>query len=290
MTIVERAIEKLRRQGSSGPQAPEQAIEPSIATVPVAEADDASVPRLAIDREGLRLQGYAAEAGVDREISSQFRRIKRPLVAAAHAPLEAGAPDPRRIMVTSALPGEGKTFTSIQLAFSLALERDHTVLLVDGDVARPRLSRVLGLGDRPGLLDLVADGQRRASELVIPTDVPGLYVLPSGQPREGSAELVASSRMAGVMDELADMRPRQLVVMDSPPVLVSGEARTLAAISGQVVLVVRSGVTLRSALTHALAALGPKRRPRLVLNECHVGSGDVYAHDGYYGNDQEAGA
>jgi Mrp family chromosome partitioning ATPase len=185
--------------------------------------------------------------------------------------------------VTSALPGDGKTFTALHLALSMALERDHSVLLVDGDVARPQLSRVLGLAEEPGLLDLLADPARRARDLVLGTDVEGLYLLPAGRPREGAAELLASNRMGAIFSELGGTGRRQLVVMDSPPLLVSGEARVLSASAGQVVLVVRSGVTPRGAVTHAIAALGQKRKPRLVLNGYRAGVGGGYMPDGYQG-------
>lgn len=293
MTIVERAIEKLKRQATGeatgpGPVAAGGAAalaetQPAAALPDTGETGVFSGRIVRLDQELLRSRGYLGEPSEDRRLASQYRQIKRPLVAAARAAPEADMADPKLIMVTSALPGDGKTFTALHLAMSMALERDHSVLLVDGDVARPQLSRVLGLEDAPGLLDLLADPARGTRELVLGTDVDGLYLLPAGRPREGAAELLASRRMSQIASELGGAGRRQLVVMDSPPLLVSGEARVLCASAGQVVLVVRSGVTPRGAVTHAIAALGPKRKPRLVLNECRASVGGGYMADGYAG-------
>jgi Mrp family chromosome partitioning ATPase len=188
------------------------------------------------------------------------------------------------VLVTSALPGEGKTFTSLNLALSVARERDVSVLLVDADLPKGHLSRTFGLQGTPGLLDALADEAIDAESLVIGTDIKGLEILPAGNAVEGTAELVASARMCQIATRLLARHPRRLVLFDSAPLLPSSEARALMQIPGRILMVTRAGTTPRHALLDALALIDKTKLHGLVLNDAHAGSSDgYYTHYGYAG-------
>jgi exopolysaccharide/PEP-CTERM locus tyrosine autokinase len=181
-------------------------------------------------------------------------------------------------MVASALPGDGKTFTSMNLALSMALEKDVSVLLVDADVAKPHISTTFGVAKESGLVDALANHQLDIESLVIPTDVPGLSILPAGRSNESATELLASERMVQIVAALGRADSRRIVVFDSPPLLLTSESRALADVVGQIVLVVRAGSTTKSAVRDSLVMLGDDVPVGIVLNQAVVGSGD-----GYYG-------
>ena len=182
------------------------------------------------------------------------------------------------IMIGSALSGEGKTHTCINLALSIAMEKDRTVLLVDGDVAKPTVSEVFGVADQPGLLDALEDGHAGLHEMLLHTDLPRLRLLPAGRPRPSATELLASDRMRELCHELSERYPDRIVLFDSPPLLATSEASAIAAAVGQVALVVASGVTPRSAVRDALDHLSPEQAVNVILNKQRQAS-----HGGYYG-------
>lgn len=290
MTIVERAIERLRRQGGH-PTAPATV---AVGTMVHESAPDlaqaSSARRILIDRDALRQAGYLPETAVDRRFASYFRQIKRPLITKVQSAADAAGPSPRVIVMTSALPGDGKTFTSINLALSLAHERDVSVVLVDADIPKPHVSRIFGVDAEPGLTDALASVDLDIESLVLPTDVGNLSVLPAGRGADNATELLASARMGAVLTRLLSRHPRRIVLLDSPPLLVSSEARSLVAIAGQLVMVVRSGRTPRKAVLDALADIGAERPVSLVLNQGPTGFGGGYGAYGDYGAYGESGA
>jgi len=290
VTIVERAIERLRRQGGH-PTAPATV---AVGTMVHESAPDlaqaSSARRILIDRDALRQAGYLPETAVDRRFASYFRQIKRPLITKVQSAADAAGPSPRVIVMTSALPGDGKTFTSINLALSLAHERDVSVVLVDADIPKPHVSRIFGVDAEPGLTDALASVDLDIESLVLPTDVGNLSVLPAGRGADNATELLASARMGAVLTRLLSRHPRRIVLLDSPPLLVSSEARSLVAIAGQLVMVVRSGRTPRKAVLDALADIGAERPVSLVLNQGPTGFGGGYGAYGDYGAYGESGA
>jgi protein-tyrosine kinase len=286
VSLIETALDKLRRATGPAKYAPEPIAAAaavagaSIATHPGAYSSEPLPPpakSIRVDLAQLRAQGYLPESGAERRFADYFREIKRPLIrkALAHDAMA----DLRFILVSSALPREGKTFTTLNLALSMAREHDISVLLVDGDIPNPQISRALGVLDEPGLMSALHDDTLDPEALVLGTDIPGLDLLPAGGPVEGAAELIASSRMAQVAARLSLRNPRRLVVLDSPPVLASSEARALLHIPGQVILVARSGQTPRQALQDALTMVEPQKLNGIVLNDASVGAGEGY----YYG-------
>lgn len=301
MSIVERALEKLQKAGASpaapatrAPAAPSSPIGRVVSIEPPVSAPRAvrTDKTLQVDLDALRHAGLMAPEHQQRELAHQYRTLKRPLIKHAFDPASrpegARAGSPRCIMVSSALPGEGKTFTSINLALSLSLERDHTVLLVDGDVAKPHVSRIFGVEDEPGLLDVLADPSIPVHSVVLPTSVKGLCILPVGRRSEVATEFLASARMRQAIQQLEQIDPAGLVVVDSPPILLTSEARVLASLFGQVVLVVLAGTTPQQAVTDALGMIGEGPRVGLVLNQAahdELG-GRYYGYGDYYGDAQ----
>jgi protein-tyrosine kinase len=284
MSVVERALDKLRN-AQLGADRRATASVPAI-PAPLGSLLEAAVTaesgrRVLIDRDALRSAGYLPDADQDRRFADEYRQIKRPLLAHAFgAEQPVGRPSPRLAMMASALPGDGKTFTSINLALSLAREKDSSVVLVDADVAKPHISRIFGVEAEPGLLDALADPGLNAASLVLPTDVRGLSILPAGLPREGASELLASARMAEVTGQILARHPRCVALFDSSPLVVSSESRALAPWMGQVLVVVRAGHTPRQALLEALDHLPEQAKVSLVLNQ---GRHSLLQGDGYYG-------
>ncbi|HEX6396097.1 MAG TPA: hypothetical protein VFZ95_01620 [Steroidobacteraceae bacterium] len=288
MTLVERAIEKLRRASEQQRPAESRPLGSLVVDTPAA-ADASGAPatvpsrRVVVDRQALREAGYLPETVVDRRFADHFRQIKRPLISAALAAPDAKPGSPRLIMMASALPGDGKTFTSINLALSMARERDVSVVLVDADTPKPHVSRIFGVSDEPGLLEALGDASTDVESLILPTDVGGLSILPAGRPHDGATELLASARMSAVVTRLIARNPRRIVLFDSSPLLASSESRVLAEAVGQVVLVVRSGTTPRQAVLDALEQLAD-RQVALVLNQGRANLASGYY--GYYGDPQ----
>jgi protein-tyrosine kinase len=244
--------------------------------------------RIHFDPVALRELGYLPESSRERQFADHYRHIKRPLIAKVQAvAANTGAQSPRLIMMASALPGDGKTFTSINLALSMARERDVSVVLVDADLPKPHVSRVFGVENEPGLLDALADPTIDVSTLLIPTDVGSFSILPAGKHNEAATEMLASARMATIVASLLANNPRRIVLFDSPPLLLSSESRALANIVGQVVLVVRSGATPRQAVVDVLEQIGNGPSVALVLNQGRVAHGDYY---GYGENGENGGS
>lgn len=234
------------------------------------------------DRGALRSVGLLPPESDATRMANEFRHIKRPLIREALRQAEVDAERARFIMVASALPGEGKTFTAINLALSLSQERDFRVLLVDGDVAKGHISELLGLHQERGLLDVLSDRSLASSSVIVPTDAPNLSVLPSGTKQTGATELLASGRMQEVLRQIALDDPRVLVILDSPPILLTTESRALAPLVGQIVMVVKAGGTPRHIVQEALDALVEHDHVSLVLNQSTSDSERGYYEYGTY--------
>ena len=282
MSLVEQAIARMRNQANAAAaKAAEAASASSAPAAPAAPiigrvaATSKPAARITVDKAALRANGYLAEEGKEKQFADHFRRIKRPLIEKAMSNDAVG--EPRVIMITSALPGEGKTFTSINLALSMALERDVSVLLVDCDVAKRHVGEILGLKDHVGLLDALVDESLDVESLVVETNLPGFSILPAGGRVETTAELLSSKRMRQLVAGLCLHNPRRVVLLDSPPLLITNEGRALLKVAGQVVLVMRAGHTPRHAVQDAVALFGAQQAGGIVLN--HAGGRGT---DGYY--------
>lgn len=243
-----------------------------------------SVERFHVDEERLKDLGLIPfEEDARVRLDDELRRVKWPLLDNAAGKGAAEITHPRRLVVTSAVPGEGKTFTTLNLALSLAREPDFEVLLVDGDVPKSDITQALGLAGRPGLMDLLLDDKCRAHDVIVPTDVPNLSFVPSGKRHRLTAELFGSRRMQAVMDELAGENRQRLLIFDSPPMLATSESRVLASQMGQVVVVVAAGRTRQQELRVVLENFTESQYVGLILNMSRRPTGSSYYY-GYYGN------
>jgi protein-tyrosine kinase len=184
------------------------------------------------------------------------------------------------IVVSSALPGEGKTYCAINLAMSIAIEKDHTVLVVDADVARPSVLKVLGLPATAGLMDVLLSERRDLADVILKTNIASLSTLPAGRSNKHATELLASQTMSDLLDEIAGRYPDRIVIFDSPPLLLTTEAGVLAAQMGQVVLVIESETTTQRAVKKALRRLDNCTHIHLICNKTRAFPGDNYY--GYY--------
>lgn len=236
-----------------------------------------------IDRDRLRGMDLLPPVDLERQITSQYQHIKRPLVASVLARDPALGAASHVIMLASALSGEGKTFTSINLALSLALEKDIEVLLVDADVRKPHVSRIFGIEKERGLIDLLVDNSLRADQVILRTDVPGLNIMPAGRSMDTATELLASERMADVIAQLAAPDGRRIVLLDSPPLLLSTESHALASSAGQVVLVVRAEITSQHAVRDAINSIAEGKPVSLILNQTSAPPSSGYYGYGSYG-------
>jgi exopolysaccharide/PEP-CTERM locus tyrosine autokinase len=232
---------------------------------------------LRFDLNALREAGLLPPAHQERELAQQFRQIKRPLINNALGRGIEALPDGNLVMIASAVPGEGKTFTSLNLALSVRLEEDVTVLLVDGDVVNPRLSQILGADDARGLLDVIKDPSFSWASAILPTDVPGLSFLPAGHQDPNATELLASVRMSEVASQLARQDPSRLVLFDSAPLLLTTESQALTQIAGQILVVVRADDTPQHVVLEAIETLAESKSVSLVLNQS-----TKQPHAGYY--------
>ena len=292
MSLVEQAIARMRSQArAAAPKIAEAASKPAAPPLIVDRVPDTAakpVKRMTLKMEVLRARGYLPEASEDQRFANYYRRIKRPLIEKATSGVTAVG-EPRVIMITSALPGDGKTFTSINLALSMALERDISVLLVDCDVARRHVSEIVGLKEASGLVDALVDESVDIESLVVHTNLEGLSMLPAGRRVEATTtELLSSNRMRQIVANLCNRDPHRILLLDSPPLLITNEGRTLVKIAGQIVLVIRAGQTPRHAVQDAIGLFDPQQTGGIILNQVQVSPLEGYYGYGSYGTDRDA--
>lgn len=301
MSIIEKAASRIdqQRQAAAPASATEAErdvianLEPAVAaqaaaTEAPAPAADSSTPRpgtrrVQLDLARMREMGMVTAAGGRTNLLEEFRVIKRPLLKRAFAERAPGKNPSNLVMITSSLPGEGKTYSSINLAMSIAMELDHTVLLVDADVARPSVLRTLGLPPHRGLMDILLDDSLDVSDVLLRTNVDTLAILPAGTSTPHATELLASSSMTALVSELANRYPDRVIIFDSPPLLLTSESRELASHMGQIVVVVEAQTTTQHAVKEALQRLEGFDNVNLIYNKTRDLPGIEETYDYHYG-------
>ena len=276
MSLFDQAITRLRNQSAVDKANAALAAERESSAFSLLPAK-----HMTLHLDALRAHGYVPEASVAQQFANHYRRIKRPLIDKAISATGSSTQDPRVIMVTSALPGDGKTFTSINLAMSIALERDVSVLLVDCDVAKRHVSEIVGMQAEHGLVDALIDESIEIESLVAATNLRGLSILPAGSRIEGTPELLSSNRMRQLVTTLCSRVPRRLILLDSPPLLITDEGRALTKIAGQIALVVRAGHTPQQAILDAINLFSPEQAGGIILNHVNLRRSDKYYGYGY---------
>jgi exopolysaccharide/PEP-CTERM locus tyrosine autokinase len=294
MDIIEQAAKRLaelRRAGVEvAPVATASALVEPVARQPETAAPAAAPAqpnfvsrRIELDMERIARHDILTPNAERSHLADELRVIKRPLLRNVAGKGVAPVKNANLIMVTSAVPGEGKSFTAANLAMSIAMELDHTVLLVDADVARPSLPEIFGLPPSKGLLDVLVDKDTDLSQVMLRTNVEKLSILPSGSRHLHATELLASDAMANLLDDLAKRYSDRVIIFDSPPLLVTTEARALASHMGQVVLVVRAERTTHSEVRHALSLLELAPVKMLMLNQAADPSANGHNYGYGYG-------
>lgn len=292
-TILERAARRLEQLSRSTADA-----DPGVRPEPAmriprglpARDDAASQPPLPLQPHGsvqidlnrLAAMGYVPLDGGRTPLAEQMRGVKLPVLANVRGEGPVPVARANLVMVTSGLAGEGKTYTAINLAISIASEHDTSVVLVDCDLAKPSVMERLGLREARGLTELLLDSNLTLDEVVLRTNIPRLSLLPVGTHRKGTSEMLTSDAMAMRLRELERGNARQVVIFDSPPLLRASEASRLAAQVGQVIVVVEAEKTRESDLRDALAMIDACPVVSLVLNKARAARfGSGYHGYGY---------
>ncbi|MGW8389860.1 XrtA-associated tyrosine autokinase [Pseudoduganella sp. HUAS MS19] len=266
------------------PAAPVAApVVPTLATLqPQGEHGRRTTHTVELDLMRMHESGLVTAAGGRTSLVEDFRIIKRPLIKRAFAARKPGENPGNLIMITSSLPGEGKTFCAINLAMSIAMELDHTVLLVDADVARPSVLRTLGLPAQRGLMDILLDDSVDMADVMLRTNVNTLSILPAGTSSPRATELLASHMMKNLVNEIANRYPDRIVIFDSPPLLLTSESHVLASNMGQIVMVVESERTTQHAVKESLRQLEGLSNVNLIYNKSREFPG-TETYDYHYG-------
>ena len=285
MSRIEEALRKLRSGEAGRVAAPSSTNTPTHSAVPVARTKKVTIEgeKHHVSQQALVEGGLLAPFDQALSVADEFRRIKRPLIANVLRTGPDAAPNQNVIMIASGLPGAGKTFCSVNLAFSISLERELNVLLVDADVAKPHISRAFGLDAAPGLIDLLLDEGRDVADLLVRTDINDIQVLPAGRRHPQATELLASARMSALVKELATRYSDRIVLVDSPPLLITSEAQALASHVGQIVLVVEAAQTSKHSLEQTIETLARDKAVNVILNKARSGGrgGSYYGEYGY---------
>ncbi|GMT40581.1 MAG: hypothetical protein IEMM0001_1316 [bacterium] len=201
-------------------------------------------------------------------IAEEYRTIKRPLLMNIAGKGAAKVDNINVIMVTSALQGEGKTFSSINLALSIAMELDKTVLFIDADISNSSGGRLLGVdGDQPGLIDILENEGTDISDVMLNTNLPNLRIIPAGHVHDNANELLASESMHRVVEDLSNRFSDRVIIVDTPPLLQTTEASVLASLMGQIVVVVEAEKTSQEAVDEALRHIGGDKIISMLLNK-----------------------
>ncbi|AZQ82852.1 tyrosine-protein kinase family protein [Colwellia sp. Arc7-635] len=279
MSIIEKALAKQQQKDAQPAVKVEQNAvqEEQVKT----SADVTPKALLALDKVGLAERGYLIDNGTRKSIKDEFRQIKRKLLNNAFGNAAKTLHHSNLIMVSSAKPNEGKTFVAINLALSIALEQDKTVLLIDADVLRPSVMRELGIEEHPGIIDYLLGKSEQVSDIIYNTDIDKLKLVPAGKPHHLSNELLASEKMATLANELANRYPDRIVIFDCPPLIGVTETLVLANLMGQAVIVVEESKSSIADIKAATEHLNEDLALGLVLNKAIRSHKDLYGYYGY---------
>jgi receptor protein-tyrosine kinase len=280
--LIERAAARLRQQDANAPS-------PSLA--PSAEPPFSPTgPQLTLDRGRLASFGISIPSSARSRTVEEFRLVKRNLMANwSQSDLIGDRQSSRLIMITSARPGEGKTFSALNLALSFASEKDIKALLVDVDTQHPGLPKILGSPVERGIVDVLA-GNLELSEVLTQTNLPNLMILPAGRGGPHVPELLSSREMAALLAELTQRLADRFIIIDTPPCMASSDAAALAPLVGQIVFVVEAHCTQQAEIEAALSMLSACPRISLLLNKSDTLASEHFGSYGYYYNSANGGS
>ena len=292
-SLVERAARRMAE--ARAPGAPDElSADPASfvqAPRPLRETDTTAIAKqpesreVTVDFDVVSRRGLLSPQGEKTRTAEEFRLIKRFVLAKAFGRIDGRNERDNLLMVTSAKPREGKTFTAINLAISIALERDTRVLLGDADLVRPSILRALGVQADRGLIELLEDPTLDVSDVMLRTNIDKLTLIPAGRFHHMAPELITSDRMAAITSELASRYPDRVIIFDSPPLLATSEPTMLAQLVGQVIFVVEAERTSEVAVRAALELISDCPDMMMVLNKSRTGLGsqNFGSYYSYYG-------
>lgn len=233
----------------------------------------------------LESEGMVEPNGERNQLSEEYRAIKRPILSAIDNAKHSGLKHGNIIMVTSSVSGEGKTFTAINLAISIAMERDRTVLLVDGDVTNPASGEKLGFRrTQPGLTDVLLDNFVNVNDVICQSDIPGLRFIPAGSAAKHVTELLSSRDMHFMIENLSERYKDQVIIFDSAPMLMTSEASVVTDLAGQIVFVVAAETTTRGMVSDSMKKIRDHSRVGFVLNMTRKAQSNIYGYGYGYGD------
>lgn len=282
MSTIEKALAKQKEAGTT-PSTPQSIVEEkaSIVTPEVPKVEHSSTPDIYIDGESLLERGYMFDASSRKVTQEEFRQIKRKLLNNAFGGTSKTLTNSNLIMVSSSNPNEGKTFISINLALSIALEQDKTVLLIDADVLRPSINRELAFEEKSGLLEYLLSEVNDLSDVIYSTNIKNLKIMPSGKPHHLTNELLASNKMEELAKELAERYPDRVVIFDCPPILGVTETPVLSNLMGQAAIVVEESKTKIDDVKKATSLLNQDMAIGIIMNKTLKTTKDTYGYYGY---------
>lgn len=220
-----------------------------------------------LDLDSLSAKGMVDNSAERRLINEEYRAIKRKILSNAFGPLSKTLDRSNVVMVTSSKPGEGKTFTAVNLALSIASEQDKTVLLVDADVLRPNVMKTLGSRNREGLIEYLLGEKQNISDVMLSTNIPKLKLIAAGKSHHLSNELLASEVMRATVDEFSTRYKDRIVIIDTPPLLGINETSVLANLAGQAIVVCEEGRSKIHDIKNSVSHLNPEMAIGFVVNK-----------------------
>lgn len=230
--------------------------------------------------------GFVSNTG-RQVINEEFRAVKRKILSNAFGPISKTLTNSNIVMVSSPNPNEGKTFTAINLALSIAYEQDKTVLLVDADVLRPSVMNTIEQPFENGLMEYLLGEVDDLGEVIYNTDLDTLRIIPAGKTHHLSTELLASEKMLETVNEFATRYPDRVVIIDTPPLLGINETVVLANLAGQAVIVVQEGKTSLTRISQAVEHLSPDMAKGFVINKARKSASKEAGYYGYYYGSEE---
>jgi Mrp family chromosome partitioning ATPase len=264
------------------PQPAQEPVRP-VFTAPAPAAQDGELAE--INRDVLAANGFIVPEAQMTALAEEFRLVKHQLIHDIEAAKRQTEEKRRAVLICSSQPKEGKTFSAINLALSLAGEKQYEVLLVEADFLKPDALSRLGIPGGPGFVDALLDPEVDPESYVIRTDVPGLSVLPAGAKTNNVPELLASDQCREVLAKLVAGNQRRIILFDSPPVLMASHATVLAGLVGRALVIVRADQTTEADLREAIGLL-QGCEISLLLNGAGIavtgrkfGSYDGYGHE-----------
>jgi len=313
MSIIEKAVNKLEKKAVASLE--QDGEEAAVDYSPVQPLDEVTIEKATLHEQGYKEPAQTgstaleSDAEEDKEaqvidlpiarinslgmvspdlprskIAEEFRVIKRPLLMNITGEGAVAVDNANLILVTSAVAGEGKTFSAINLAMSMAMETDKTVLFVDADVSKATATHFLGIADnQKGLIDILQKDHVEIGDVLLHTNIPNLKVLPAGHAHDRPTELLASDNMRALMLELSRRYSDRVIVFDSPPLLQTTEAAVLANLVGQVVLVVAANETPQGAVLEAIEHIRGDKVVGVLLNKSKSKDSGQYGYGYGYG-------